>query len=867
MSSDTAKIPTDASASAKDNIGHLPSVNDYERVDLLRESLKNCCAAGCDNIWMLENYDKETSNEQDLDLEVKRLEVLKSYNVLDIDTDQCFERITGLAARTFSVPIALVSIVDLGRQWFASNRGLGEVKETERRVAFCAHAILSRQDMLIVPDATKDSRFSANTLVTGDPGIRFYAGIPLVTPEGFKLGTLCIIDTKPWPHGLTLCEKQNLLELAAMVMDTIVLRKKDREVMNRTRERIIACTAHEMLTPLTSMQLNLGLMNDDEAFQRDLSKRNKELLNATTDCVALMTNICNQTIDSFRFNETSSPYRNGSSALEEVVITEVIEKIDHVISPYRKNIDISINVDKSVPSIILSNSLKIFRAILSTLINSIESAKSGSIIVNISVENLKDDPENPSTNNMLLFEYMNTSTEEDRFNEFGLYEGTARENLRVYSASTHVKALGGEFGYQARKSNISPVPSENGNGDKSVSLQGRMIWFKIPLVLPYKPEPESEEKLESTTLLDKSKNGKNISSGEKRSNPDPPDIEQSKREFFKKPRLNRTERRGKDVSEDESESSLPPLKFNGTGQRKKCALIIDDAKIIRKVFVRALTGMGFAVKQAENGLKGLLEMKTVMFDVVFCDFLMPLLDGLDCVQQYRDWEKSNRPFFKQHIIGISAHADNKDAERGLKVGMNNYMPKPISLKQLQEQVKCQDLIKATKELDKLATRADARAFCLFDNDVEITDEEHSLCASSDVESSQRHFTCLIAEGQSEVILTINRCVERKGWRVRIVRDGEDALRWMKMRNWDAIFIDDNLPRLSGHTCISTFRKWEAENRVARQRNIHMISSAFNEKNKRIPSGCDGVLGTHFTQDDIVSVLDSGAKFHKKPSLV
>jgi len=266
-------------------------------------------------------------------------------------------------------------------------------------------------------------------------------------------------------------------------------------------------------------------------------------------------------------------------------------------------------------------------------------------------------------------------------------------------------------------------------------------------------------------------------------------------------------------------------------------------------------------------LKGLLEMKTVMFDVVFCDFLMPLLDGLDCVQQYRDWEKSNRPFFKQHIIGISAHADNKDAERGLKVGMNNYMPKPISLKQLQEQVKCQDLIKATKELDKLATRADARAFCLFDNDVEITDEEHSLCASSDVESSQRHFTCLIAEGQSEVILTINRCVERKGWRVRIVRDGEDALRWMKMRNWDAIFIDDNLPRLSGHTCISTFRKWEAENRVARQRNIHMISSAFNEKNKRIPSGCDGVLGTHFTQDDIVSVLDSGAKFHKKPSLV
>ena len=256
------------------NIGHLPSVNDFEDKDLLRQSLESCC--GSNPVWTLSDFDKESSVAQDLELEMKRLDVLKSYNVLDIDTDQSFERITGLAARIFSVPICLVSIVDLGRQWFASNRGLGEVKETERKVAFCAHAILSTKDILIVPDATKDERFSTNPLVLGGPRIRFYAGCPLVTPEGFKLGTLCIIDTKPWPNGLNLCEKQNLLELAAMVMDTIELRKKDREMMNRTRERIVACTAHEMLTPLTSMQLNLGMMNDNKAFQKGLSHQNKE---------------------------------------------------------------------------------------------------------------------------------------------------------------------------------------------------------------------------------------------------------------------------------------------------------------------------------------------------------------------------------------------------------------------------------------------------------------------------------------------------------------------------------------------------------------------------------------------------------------
>ncbi len=203
----------------------------------------------------------------------------------------------------------------------------------------------------------------------------------------------------------------------------------------------------------------------------------------------------------------------------------------------------------------------------------------------------------------------------------------------------------------------------------------------------------------------------------------------------------------------------------------------------------------------------------------------------------------------------------------MKVGMDKYMSKPIMLKQLQDLVKSEKVSETTKILDKLATKADGRAFCLFENDTEITDEEHSLCASSDVECSQRNFTCLIVEGQSEVIMTINRCVERKGWRVHIVRDGKEALRWMKMRNWDAVFIDDNLPQLSGHTCVSAFRKWEAENRIARQRNIHMISSAFNGGNKRIPQGCDGVLGTHFTQDNINAVLDAGAKLHKKPSLV
>ncbi len=151
----------------------------------------------------------------------------------------------------------------------------------------------------------------------------------------------------------------------------------------------------------------------------------------------------------------------------------------------------------------------------------------------------------------------------------------------------------------------------------------------------------SDKDLESTsTQAHKAK--------QKRDEPDDLEIQQRKNDFFKKPRLNKSDNTTQDLSEDESDLLCKNTNLSAhIMKRKKCALIIDDSKIIREVFVRALTAMGFTVKQAETGMKGMLQMKTIMFDVVFCDFLMPLLGGLDCVQQYREWEKTNRPWFKQ----------------------------------------------------------------------------------------------------------------------------------------------------------------------------------------------------------------------------
>ena len=183
--------------------------------------------------------------------EAARLTALRGHAILDTDPELGFDDLTALAASICDTPIALVSLVDAQRQWFKSRYGI-DARETPREMAFCAHAIL-QSDILVVPDATLDPRFHDNPLATGAPCVRFYAGAPLIDPKGFALGTLCVIDHVA--RDLSARQLEQLARLGRQVICQLELRRARDEARSAAvaKDAFLASMSHEIRMALLQL--------------------------------------------------------------------------------------------------------------------------------------------------------------------------------------------------------------------------------------------------------------------------------------------------------------------------------------------------------------------------------------------------------------------------------------------------------------------------------------------------------------------------------------------------------------------------------------------------------------------------------------
>ena len=197
--------------------------------------------------------------------EKDRLQKLLDYKVLDTSTETAYDDLTAIAAQICGTSISLVSLVDRDRQWFKSKVGT-DVTETPRDMAFCTHAILQPQ-VMVVSDARQDSRFATNPLVVGEPFIRFYAGAPLITPDGYALGTLCVIDSQP--KELTAAQITALEALSRQVVAQLEMRLMLQQLSQEVAEKEQAQAELE--------QANASLEARVAERTETIQKKNKDL--------------------------------------------------------------------------------------------------------------------------------------------------------------------------------------------------------------------------------------------------------------------------------------------------------------------------------------------------------------------------------------------------------------------------------------------------------------------------------------------------------------------------------------------------------------------------------------------------------------
>lgn len=236
--------------------------------------------------WIVSNCDQSSTEATSAQEELSRLQVLRTYTSVNAKDDDGLNQLTALASEMLQHDYTWISLQDLRVQWVVSSRGLGGLQQAPRHLYFpCAHALRTRRPVLLVEDLRADPRFARSPLTTGPFGARFYAAAPLISPEGYRIGVFGVASRAPGP--MTGSEQAILVRLAGLAVARLVELRRRRDLEDRLK-RAVACTSHDIMTPLMGLQLSVAALRDDPDLPGKLSEAQRDLLATADSCIATM---------------------------------------------------------------------------------------------------------------------------------------------------------------------------------------------------------------------------------------------------------------------------------------------------------------------------------------------------------------------------------------------------------------------------------------------------------------------------------------------------------------------------------------------------------------------------------------------------
>lgn len=636
--------------------------------------------------------------------ELDRLAALDALKLLDTLPEQGFDDLVEVAAILCGVPIAAVSFVGQGRQWFKASQGL-TVSETPRSASFCAHAILDPDRLFEVHDALDDERFRDNPLVLGQPEIRFYAGVPLVTDDGHALGALCVLDTRP--RHLTASQQRALRALSRQVMAQVTTRKRTQDLLelelrqahqaaleaNAGRTRLLATTSHELRTPLNGI---LGMASLVLATSLDHEQR--EMVETLRDSSQQMLALLNQLLEFARLEAETTDQVDQRPLDIVATIDEVVDQLAPEAA--RKGIEFLLHIAPETPVQVRGDASKLRQILVNLLGNAVKFTPTGPIHIEVGAAT-------PSHCQVAITDSgpgIATDQTTDLFKPFYRLERMAYqttgtglglaicrrlvEQMGGGIQAENVPGRGARFSFTFAAPMVSPPPSRpligvwaqvsSPSPGLHLALEARLRWWGADVAAgePSQPPADGEETL---LLLDRpgTTPRRSLTVRWPVRQDTPPD-----RTPGSVSKTGRWLHLLSSIQQRLLPSICPPpgLSLEASGsmasQLPLSILLVEDNIINQRVAIKLLEKLGYQVTVVSDGLQAVETLRLRSFDVVLMDLQMPVLDGLEATRQLR------REGSRAWVVALTASAFESDRRACAEVGMNDYLTKPLLLAEL-----------------------------------------------------------------------------------------------------------------------------------------------------------------------------------------